>query len=90
MIRVIQDTGARFAVEETIIAVALQLLDHVRPDVNAALAAAFAADFGQGNAAMALGDALVVVDQIFRHRCDCRSAHRLRGGQFLLRGVILG
>jgi hypothetical protein len=48
--------------KKSITAVALQLLDHVRPDVYAALAAAFAADFGQSNAPVSLGDALVMVD----------------------------
>ncbi len=41
---------------------ALQFLDHVGPDVNTALAAAFAADFGQGDTPMPLRDAFVVVD----------------------------
>jgi hypothetical protein len=34
----------------------------MRPDVDAALAAAFAAHFGQRDTAMALCDALVVID----------------------------
>jgi hypothetical protein len=49
-------------VEESFIRVALQLLDHVRADMDPALAAAFAADFGQGNTPVALRDALVVID----------------------------
>ena len=80
MIRVIQNPRARLAVEESIIAVALQLLDHVRPDVDAALAATFAADFRQGNAPVPLGDALVVVHQILWHCGDRGGAHRLGGG----------
>ena len=48
--------------EEFFIFGALQLLDYVRPDVDAALAAAFAAHLGQCDTAMSLGDALVVID----------------------------
>src|SRR5580704_3047139 len=62
VIGIVEDPRARLAMEESFIAVALQLLDHVRPDMDAALAAAFAANFSQGDAAMPLGDALVVVD----------------------------
>ena len=76
--------------KNSFIAVALQLLDHMRPDVDAALAAAFAADFGQGDAAMAFRDAFVVIDQIFGHGGDRAGAHGLRGGKFLLRGVEFG
>jgi hypothetical protein len=49
-------------VEESLIRVALQLLDHVRADMNAALAAPFSADFRQGNAPVAFGNTIVVVD----------------------------
>jgi hypothetical protein len=43
------------------VAVAMQKLDHMRPNVNATLAATFTANFGQGDSAVAFGDALIVV-----------------------------
>ncbi len=90
MIRVIEDARARLAMKKSLIRVALQLLDHVRANVYAALSAAFAANFRERNPPVALGDALVVVHQIFRHGGDRGGAHGFRGGQFFLSRVILG
>ena len=67
MVGIIKDARAGLAVEKSVVGVPLELLDHVRADVNAALATAFAANFREGDAAVALGDAFVVLDEIGGH-----------------------
>jgi len=90
MVCVIQDPRACFTMKKSFVAVALQLLDHVGADMDAALATALASNFRKRDAPVALGDALVMIDQIFRHRGNRGGTHGLCGGQFLLRGVIFG
>src|SRR6266853_4183637 len=51
--RIIEDACARLAVEEFLIAGTLELLNHVRSDVHAALAASFATDFRTGDSTVA-------------------------------------
>src|SRR5467141_5443513 len=90
VVGVIEDASASLAVEEFLVLGALQFLDHVRTDVDAALAATLAADFGQGDTTMPLRDALIVVDQIFGHCRDSLGPYSFGRGEFLLRGVVFG
>src|SRR5258708_37927209 len=81
VVGVIEDARASLAVEEFLVLGALQFLDHVRTDMDAALSTTFAADFGQGNATMPLGDALVMFDQLFGHCRDSLGPHSFRRGE---------
>src|SRR5882724_7770679 len=77
VIRIVEDARAGLAVKKFLVFGALQLLDHVRPDMHAALSAAFTANFRERNTTVPLGDALVVVDQILRNSCNSTGAHSL-------------
>src|SRR6266576_5074878 len=88
VVRVIEDARASLTVKEFLVLGALQFLDHVRTDVDAALSATLAADFSQGDATMPLCDTLVMVDQIFGYCRDSLGPHSFGRGEFLLRGVV--
>src|SRR6202790_865399 len=89
-IGIVENACAGFAVKEFLIFRTLQLLDHVRPDMHAALATTLTANFCQGDTPVPLCDALIVVDQILRDSRNCSGTHSFTRSEFLLPRIIFG
>ena len=64
---VVQDASASLAMDQLAGARAAEFLEDVGPDAHATSCANFAANLGYRDAAVFLGDAFVMVQQIFRN-----------------------
>src|SRR5437879_1534715 len=90
LIGVIQDARAGLAVENLVGSFAAKLLVDVGAHANAAEHAGFVAHFRQSDAVMAPGDALVVVQQVFRNSSHGPLALGNIGFKLFLRRRLLG